>query len=238
MTQASVLLTLAAAAAAGASLAAVPVGAQEMRRGVVAEEFLIRSRVADDGGRGRVRLGGLGARLLWHPGAPAADSASWLARLAERSGVGAFISYAPERLGLSTLHYGAHADLRLPLRAPLIGADRLTPIASLSAGAFRVARTASPVDAESVVPCVSLERLPCAPLRRLTISDGSHALPPAASTPSGSARTSLALTPALGLRVPLRAGGLALRADARDVVVFRGRAVHNPEIAAGISLRL
>jgi len=238
------VLTLATLSAGAADLTTAR--AQDMPRGVVAEELLTRSRVAAGGPRqGRVRLGGLGGRLLWHL-SPGADAGPIVAALAERTAVGGFVTYAPQqqRLGVSVLHYGAHADLRLPLRLGVIAADRVTPIASLAAGAFRVSRAPDPDEARAAIAsslvCTTSE--PGGPFcfrgARVTLASGSHA-EVAARPPAGSTSTSFALTPALGVRVPLARGGLALRADLRDVVLFRaGAALHNPEIAAGISVRL
>src|SRR5215208_1701922 len=213
--------------------------AQRLPRGAVAEELLTRSHIAASGRGERVRLGGLGARLLWRP-AVGANASAVMAALADRALVGGFVSYAPRRLGVSTLHYGAHADLRLPVSLGVAGADRLEPVASLAAGAFRVSRAAERSELGlGPVPCAAVETGErfCFRNARVTLADGSHAAV-ASRFPAGAARTSLALTPALGVRAPLSRGGLALRADLRDVVGFRGGAIHNPELAAGVSIRL
>jgi hypothetical protein len=98
--------------------------------GMTFEAFYSHYRLA--GRDRRIGADGLGGRLLWQPmSALGMDST----RLAARTSLGAFAVYTPaQRLGFSTLHVGAEADVR-PLGAPLFG--RVDPILSLGAGAFR-----------------------------------------------------------------------------------------------------
>ena len=50
------------------------------------------------------------------------------------------------------------------------------------------------------------------------------------------ARSAVAVSPAVGARVSL-VPGLALRVDARDVLLFRDARRHNPELAVGLSFQ-
>lgn len=94
------------------------------------ERLYTRVRLEPGGGRGRMVLDGIGARVMW-----SAAPRSGANDLASRSAVGLFATYTPERrpLGISTLHAGAMLDVR-PLATSLIG--RVDPVLSLGAGVF------------------------------------------------------------------------------------------------------
>jgi hypothetical protein len=168
-----------------------------------------RVRVAPDVVGGRTRLSGAGARLLYPVGDPGS-----------RLRVGGYLAAAPaDAFDARTTQFGAVADLSLRSR-PFGG--RVEPILSLGAGTFRADRpTAAP-------------RPLC--VRPLDLARPAQPACFAASGAAARARsTHAALSPALAARVGL-APGLALRVDARDLVVWRGRPRHGFELATGLSL--
>ena len=183
------------------------------------EGYVARARL-DRGVAGpEARLEAIGARLLL-PVAQFTDGAPrWLA---ERVDVGGFLtSAATDDRNLVSRHVGAQADVRLTGRRL---AGRLEPLASLGIGAFR-ARREGTVDAPLNAVCLTARGdaaaadVRCLSLRR-PIDPG--------------AGESFALSPAVGARLAL-VPGLALRVDARDVIVYQGGPRHNPELGLGLS---
>ncbi|HJU74155.1 MAG TPA: hypothetical protein VJ717_10445 [Gemmatimonadaceae bacterium] len=153
----------------------------------------------DTSGDDRLGMHGLGGRLMWNGSLRFAG----LESLPSRTAIGVFAEYAPSQdRGFSIVHAGAQGDVRLA-SSPLFG--RLTPIASLAAGALWT-----------------------------DVQDASRAI--ATGFPLGTRRTTtLAITPALGLRLGLWRE-LGLRADVRDVMTFRHRTLNNWQFATGLSL--
>lgn len=210
---------LAARAALLAALTAcqalpIPVAAQPAPRPTTLEPYVSRVRVAPDVVGGRTRLSGAGARLLYPVGGPNS-----------RLRVGGYLAAAPaDAFDARTTQFGAVADLSLRSR-PFGG--RVEPILSLGAGTFRADRPTA--DAPAGPLCVRPLDL-ARPAQPTCFADPAN--------PGSAARarsTHAALSPALAARVSL-APGLALRVDARDLVVFRGRPRHGYELTTGLSL--
>jgi hypothetical protein len=198
----------------------LPVAAQPTPpiHGVV-EGYVARSQLHPTVAGPQARLEAVGARLLLPVEQFAADAPRWLA---ERVAVGGFLSSAAtEDRNVAARHYGAQADLRLT-RRPVAG--RLEPLASLGIGAFRARREApSPQPLNAVcltAPAdATVKGVRCLSLRR-----------PDGSVPG----ESFALSPALGARLAL-VPGLALRLDARDLIVYQDGPRHNRELVLGLS---
>ena len=199
-----------AAALASCSALPIPVAAQHPARPTTLEPYVSRARLAPAVVGEPARVRGVGARLLYRVAA---------GPLADRLHVGGFVTHTPaDGAALSTTQAGAVADLRLTRRA--IG-GRVEPLLSLGVGAFRARHGGAaavplcfrPLDAPGARPS-------CAPL----------------PAPRGETGTRPALSPALGARVAVLPG-LAFRADARDLVVYRGgRPTHTFELTTGVSL--
>ena len=166
----------------------------------------------DGDGDDRVGMNGLGARLMWRP--TSRDSLG----VVPRFGLGVFGEYAPaDDLGFSLLHAGVQSDLLL-VSQPWFG--RVTPIASLGAGVLH---------ANGDDPLVATATRVAQRARSMT----TLALAPVAGI-SARSSTTFALSPAAGAKVALwREFGL--RADARDLLTFRGGARHNLQLTAGLS---
>ncbi|HET7458958.1 MAG TPA: hypothetical protein VFJ74_15025 [Gemmatimonadaceae bacterium] len=179
----------------------------------------------------RLRIDGMGARVLQPLAAPAGapQRSSFLDRLA----VGGFVTYAPDvDRGLTAWHYGAQADVSL-LRQPAAGGV-VEPLFSLGVGAFRTQRSSTgTIDAAAV-------RADCAmPLRPadapLLLGQRFGAASCGDATGSGPALgTHLALSPALAARAWLLPN-VAVRADAREVIVYDGAPRHAFEVTTGLS---
>jgi len=185
----------------------------------VLEGYVARSRLDPDVAGTRARVDGLGARLLVPVDQIAGPEAPALSR---RLLAGGFFTSAPgDGRGVAARHYGAQVDLRLTER-PLAG--RLEPLVSLGVGQFRARLEPDGLPAAAVC------------LRPVDLAEAGRAARclPAAGDRSASASTALALSPSAGVRLGLLPG-LAIRADARDVVVYRGAPRHNPELAVGLS---
>jgi hypothetical protein len=210
------LTTRACRAALLAGLAAcgalpIPVLAQRAAVPTLLEPYVSRTRL-DPGVLGqRARLSGVGARLLYQV---LSD------RLDDRLLVGAFVTHAPsDGRGVTTSQVGAVADVRLGGR-PIAG--RVEPLLSLGAGAFRTRWDA---------PVVSGRALCLRPRDAASLGGACLAAPGRRRDPA----TSAALSPAIAARVSLLPG-VALRVDARDLVVYRGRPRHGFELTTGVSL--
>lgn len=134
-----------------------------------------------------------GGRVLWRLAADPVESP-----IRSRTFVGPFGEYLDvEPRGFSSVHLGAHADMRL-LTVPVGGV--IDPVVSLAAGALRT----------------SVER-------------GFDDQPAFANRTN----VSVTLTPAVGVRLGL-IRGVAMRADARDMIVLRGNDRHNWQYTLGI----
>ena len=172
------------------------------------------------GNDNRTKLDGLGARLLLPlhqlTGSPETS-------LASRLSVGGFFTMAPAREAEGTArHYGIQTDMLLS-SGPMNAHPK--PLISLGVGAFN-----SPVRVvrqPSAPPCLRPSDLP------LNAALEHCAIP--RPTTSTEWMTDLALSPALGARVGI-SPSLALRVDARDVIVYRGGPRHTPELSVGFSL--
>lgn len=225
---------LAAAAAIGAALSCamlpIPVAAQVTTPGaarlatrapVTVEQYLSRARLDPTVAGAPARLTGVGARVLW----PVSRAGGGEATLSSRLAVGGFATYAPpggERVGAA--HYGLAADLRLRA-APIAG--RIDPLVSLGIGALRARRESAVAASPGMSPAC---------FRPLDLA--AHDAPPCARrTAPGAAEavTRAAASPAAALRIAL-SPRVALRTDLRDVIVYRGRARHNAELAVGLSV--
>jgi hypothetical protein len=235
-TASSLLAALAACAMTPLPVGAQPVGAQPVGSprppvgpqdvgttpgptlGAHIEGFVAQARL-DPGLAGRdATLSATGARVLLPVARLADDPTSWVAR---RMAIGAFLTAASGQGDeLAARHVGAQVDLRLTDR-PLLG--RVEPLLALGLGDFQTRRALYADGAMGTLcmqPAGGSARGACVPLRpRLGETTDHH----------------LAVTPSLGMRVTL-VPGLALRADARDVIVNRDGAQHNPELALGVSL--
>jgi hypothetical protein len=136
-----------------------------------------------DRGRNESRQlqGGIGGRLMINL-APLSGPGR---NLLDFTTIGGFVSFLPERDGVSARHYGAEIDVHFT-DVPI--GKLLDPFVLVGVGALRVRET------------------------------------------------NFAVSPGGGVRIPLP-GIFELRADARDVIVFRGGTTHNPEFTAGLNLR-
>ena len=184
----------------------------------VVEGYVARARLDPGVAGARARVEGAGARVMFPLEQLTGATTHSLRR---RVLVGGFVTSAPaDDRRIVARHYGAQADVRLTDR-PILGT--VEPIASLGVGSFR-ARYAP--DGELPLATVCLRPADAA-------APAARCLPVLAREP---ARTSadVALSPAIGMRVGILPG-LALRADARDVVVYNGVPRHNPELAVGLS---
>lgn len=186
------------------------------------------SRVHTDpalAGGERLRLDGFGARVLQPLAAPA--GATPRSALLERLAVGGFVTYAPAAdRGLTAWHYGAQADVSLLDRQPR-AASVVEPLLSLGVGAFRAERDGG------MSP--ELFRAQCAVKPAdLPLVAGSRALPCGSASDRELIGTHLALSPALAARVWLLPD-VALRTDAREVIVYDGAPRHVFELATGLS---
>lgn len=200
------------AALASCTALPIPVAAQTPARPVMLEPYVSRARLAPTVVGERTRLSGAGARLLY--------------RAPERLGrdrvlVGGYLTYAPaDDRGVTTSQVGALVDLSLGGR-PVAG--RVEPLLSLGVGAFRTrwddpwlggrAMCVRPLD-------VGGER------DRACLGTPARRRAPA---------THPAVSPAVGARVGLLPG-VALRVDARDLVVYTGKPRHSFELTTGLSL--
>ena len=201
-------------------LSPAPLRAQSTtRRAVVVEGFLSRARLDPSVGGSRTEVQGIGGRVLAALAPLPGDESRGLAR---RLAVGVFANYAPHDDGrFAAAHFGAVADMRL-LAAPIGG--RLDPLLSLGAGAFRTRRVVGG-ERDFTFDCLRPIDLAPDPLPATCIS----------GNPARTRVTSdFALSPAVALRVWVLPG-MALRVDARDVVVYRGAPRHNFELATGVS---
>lgn len=197
----------------------IPVAAQPIpRAAVTVEQYVSHARLNPGIVGAPARLTGVGARLLYPLARPGDEPAARLL-------LGGFAQYAPgSDPRVTAVHYGLATELRLRVE-PIAG--RAEPLLSLGLGAFRTQHEADASAAPMV--CVRGVELP-------EHRGAPACLPPPRPRPAPS--TDLAASPALGVRVGL-APGLALRADVRDVIVYRGGgARHNPELATGVSVRL
>lgn len=163
---------------------------------------------------GRLGTDGIGARLMWRPSGTVGATAT----LRDRTDVGVWATYTPERVldpgaRVSTLAVGAAADVR-PLAAPL-GA-RLDPYLSLGAGVLRT--HVDPLTAAAAPPAARASAGFRSPLFERSTS-------------------AFALVPGVGARVAVTPA-VALQAEVRDLIAFRGGARHNVAVGAGVRLTL
>ena len=186
-----------------------------MPRAAALEGYVARASLdATIVGDGR-SVDAVGARLLWRLAAsPAGERQS----LAQRTVVGGFLERlpAPER-GFQAWHAGIQSDLH-PLPRALWG--RVDPIVSFGTGLVRAQR-------EQTRPHIRT----CFRVMDVPLS-GAMSCPPAAGT---STNHFFATSPAVGLGIGI-VPGLALRADARDLIVYRGQPTHSGEISVGVSV--
>lgn len=199
------------AALAGCSLP-IPALAQRAAMPALFEPYVSRARL-DAGVIGQpARLSSVGARLLYQLPSD---------RINDRLYVGGFVSHAPsDGPGVTTSQAGAVAELRLTDR-PFAG--RVEPLLSLGAGAFR-ARWDGPAGGR---------RSLCLQPRDVGTASGASCL--TAPARGREPTTSPALGAGVGARIALLPG-VALRVDARDLVVYRGRPRHGLELTTGVSL--
>jgi len=185
----------------------------------VLEGYVARARL-DPGVAGtRARVEGMGARLLIPVDQLTSSSTHGLAG---RLLVGGFFTALPaDEQGVSARHYGAQADLRLTDH-PLAG--DIQPLVSLGVGAFRARSDGGQYALGSI----------CLRPRDLAGAGAPERCVPQIAERPRIDGANLALSPAVGVRVGLLPG-LAARADARDVIVYRGAARHIPELALGLS---
>lgn len=215
-------LVAALLAALGASSATpIPAVAQGFgERPLIFDQYLSRAELDQSVVGTRTRLEGVGLRLTRPLAAPAPDRP---ARLTERVALGGFVTYAPSTdPGLTTWHYGVLADVPLRTASPTA---RVEPLASLGVGAFNAQRA---LGANSVRSpgCVAPTDV-AVPRAAVSCIFGLPQERPVR-------RTDVAVSPAVGVRVGL-GRTVALRADVRDVIVYRGAARHNYELATGLS---
>ena len=183
-------------------------------RATALEGYVARTSLdATIGGDGR-SVDAVGARLLWRL---APGSAGERLSLAQRTVVGGFVERlpAPDR-GFRAWYAGLQSDFH-----PLPGAlwSRVDPIVSFGTGMLRTqsepARRRGPLCFRAMdVPFSDVSCLPA---------------------PGTSTNQYGAMSPAVGLRVGI-VPGLALRADARDLIVYRGHPTHGREVSVGMSL--
>jgi hypothetical protein len=217
LTAVLILATLALCAGSAAPLSGQPTPRDTAPAHMVLEQYLSHATLdpAMAGTAGTAaRLGGAGARLLrpLHTEHAGGDMP-----IRDRLALGGFATYGrPNDGGLTTWHYGALADLRL-LARPIAG--RVDPLLSLGVGAFRTRRE---VDRPLGGQCSGTP----------VIAD---VCPPRALEHAVDVETAPAISPAVGVRVGLLPG-LALRAETRDVIVYRGAPRHTMEFATGLSL--
>ena len=186
----------------------------------VFEGYVARSQLHPVVAGSPARLEAVGARLLVPVEQLAGGAPRWVAQRAE---VGAFLSTAAsDERDVDARHYGAQVDLRLTPR-PLAG--RVEPLVSLGVGGLRARRETAGTPRLAAVCLEPSEPSAASTARCLTLR------PPEPGTASGHW---LALSPAVGARVAL-VPGIALRVDARDLVVFRDAPRHNVELAVGRS---
>lgn len=189
------------------------------RPAFVVEGFVSRARLDPAVGGSRTEVQGIGGRVL---AALAPLPGEQAGGLAQRLAVGAFANWAPHDDGrFAVAQYGAVADLHL-LGAPMAG--RLDPLLSLGAGAFRT-RSEAGGARDFTLDCVRAVDFAPDPLPATC----------AAGDPSRRRVTNdFALSPAAALRIWM-VPGMAVRLEARDVVVYRGAPRHNLELATGVS---
>ena len=169
--------------------------------------------------RARLDPGVAGARVMF----PLEQlTGATTSRIARRVLVGGFVTSAPgDDRRVAARHVGAQADVRLTER-PILGT--IEPLASLGVGSFR-ARQAPAGEYPLATVC----------LRPADAGAPAARCLPVLARERARTSTDVALSPAVGVRLGILPG-LALRADARDVVVYRGAPRHNPELAVGLSL--
>ena len=188
------------------------------RPAVVVEGYLSRARLDPSVSGSRMEVRGAGGRVLASLAPLPGEESSGLAR---RLAVGAFATYAPRDEGrFAAWHYGATTDFEL-LARPLAG--RFDPLLSLGAGAFRTRRVVGG-EGRYAFECLRPMDFAAEPLPVTCISGVTRT----------EVASDLAISPAAAVRVWMLPG-LALRIDARDVVVYRGGPRHNLELATGVS---
>jgi hypothetical protein len=191
------------------------------RTTAVFEGYVARAALHPTVAGTRTPLAGAGARLLLPLESFLGPESAALAR---RTAVGGFVtSVSTDDGGVSAQHYGLHADMRL-LDTPLAG--RVDPLVSLGTGVLHGQRIAG---ARAAVGSLCLR-----PLDVPGPTTSPTCVRPPREDPAAHG-TYLAVSPAAGVRVGLLPG-LALRADVRDVIVYRGGPRHNLEIGTGLSL--
>ena len=207
---------------------ATPLGGQQLvpRPAELLEGYLTRAQLDPSVTGSRIRVDGAGARVL-RALAPLPEDGAL--RLPQRFALGGFVTYAPrDDAGVTTLHYGATTDFRLRSQ-PIAG--RIEPLLSLGVGAFRTQRD---ITREQRVPVLCLRPTDISGLGASSFCGGRTADRAFTARPQVVTSTNLAVSPALAFRVWL-VPDLALRADVRDVVVYRGGPRHNVELATGVS---
>jgi len=184
----------------------------------VVEGYVARARLDPGVAGARARVEGAGARVMF----PLEQlTGATTSRIARRVLVGGFVTSAPgDDRRVAARHVGAQADVRLTER-PILGT--IEPLASLGVGSFR-ARQAPAGEYPLATVC----------LRPADAGAPAARCLPVLARERARTSTDVALSPAVGVRLGILPG-LALRADARDVVVYRGAPRHNPELAVGLS---
>lgn len=222
MAAVALLLALAALLATPTPLAAQSwLGRSTLPPGTTLEGYVARATLdpAVVGTRGRVAGAGAGARLLLPLQSLTRSAPDVLAR---RMSVGAFVTAVPATGDeVEARHYGLQADLRL-VDAAVDG--RIEPLVSLGVGTFRSRRLSDGPDVGPV--CLTVTDVPAAALSPACMHRPTGERAAGGSYP--------AVSPAVGLRLALLPG-LALRADVRDAIVYRGGARHNLELGTGLS---
>lgn len=124
------------------SLAAAPsAAAQFSTRGIIsAEAFATQYWLDDPSPRGRVAIGGGGARIMVNLGGSSDAPTLW----GRRPSVGAFLVVTSEQQDIETFHVGGQFDAHL-FRGPLAGSFRgvVDPFLSIGIGAFRLSASES-----------------------------------------------------------------------------------------------